>query len=112
MILHHTDNLSRALQVKVIFAAEGQQTADMAVTTLQDQEYNLLWVKVGKLIKLKCLGNAKFLRGMIMVWLRESFMMILNHIIGNIILKPLIWLSTAYKGNLSNQGIKSINNYF
>ena len=46
--------------------------------------------------------------------LRESFMMILNHITG-IILKPLIWLSTAYKGDLSNQGIKSIvilNNFF
>ena len=39
--------------------------------------------------------------------LAESFMKSLNHIIGSIILKPFIWPSTAYKGDLSNQGIKS-----
>ena len=45
MILRHTDNLSRALQDKVISAAEGQQTANMVIQTLQklrqDGEYDL-----------------------------------------------------------------------
>ena len=53
MILRHTDNLSKALQAKVISAAEGQQTADMVVQTLQklrqDREYDLFWVKVDKM---------------------------------------------------------------
>jgi len=53
MILRHTDNLSKALQAKVISAAEGQKTADMVVQTLQklrqDREYDLFWVKVDKM---------------------------------------------------------------
>ena len=53
MILRHTDNLSRALQAKVISAAEGQQTANMVVQTLQklrqNREYDLFWMKVSKM---------------------------------------------------------------
>jgi len=35
MILRHTDNLSRTLQSKSFYSAEGQQTADMVVCTLE-----------------------------------------------------------------------------
>ena len=53
MILCHTNNLSKALQAKVISAAEGQQTADMVIQTLQklrqDMDYDLFWAKVDKM---------------------------------------------------------------
>ena len=34
MLLHHTDNLSKALQKKTISAAKGQQVAKMVIATL------------------------------------------------------------------------------
>ena len=96
MILRHTDNLSRALQAKAISAAEGQKTADMVVQTLQklrqDRKYDLFWMKIGKMaesLKLNYLGNTNVLKGMMMGWLKEIFMIIQNYILGSIILKPL-----------------------
>lgn len=63
MILRHTDNLSKALQAKVISAAEGQQTADMVVQTLQklrdDQQYDLFWMKMIKMSESLEVENAQ-----------------------------------------------------
>ena len=117
MILRHTDNLSKALQAKVISAAEGQQTADMVVQTLQklrqDREYDLFWVKVDKMAESLEVEKAQLPRKRKLPkryddgltegefhddpksYYRQHY------------LKPWIWPSTAYKGNLSNQDIKS-----
>lgn len=53
MILGHTDNLSKSLQVKTLSAAEGQKQAKLTTQTLQsirsDEMYELFWLKVTKL---------------------------------------------------------------
>ena len=53
MVLGHTDNLSKSLQVKTLTASEGQELAKVTVTTLQslrtDEMYDLFWQKVTKM---------------------------------------------------------------
>jgi len=66
MILRHTDNLSKTLQAKMYSAAEGQQTADMVVRTLQKlrdpQQYDMFWMKVTKMSESLEVGSAQLPR--------------------------------------------------
>ena len=53
LILGHSDNLSKSLQVKTLTAAEGQEQAKLTVKTLQsirsEEMFDLFWGKVIKM---------------------------------------------------------------
>ena len=55
MLLHHTDNLSKALQKKTISAAEGQGVAQMVIATIctlrTEESLSLFWKKVEGIAK-------------------------------------------------------------
>ena len=66
MLLCHTDNLSKALQKKIISAAEGQGVAKMVIATLctlrTEESFSLFWKKVEAIAKSLTVGEPQLPR--------------------------------------------------
>ena len=112
LILKHSDNLSKTLQSPKLSASEGQRIATMTVKTLQslrtDSNFDLFWRKA-EIARQKLDVNdpelprkRKLPKSLKMEVLNQNFLLIVNNIFVNNILKPLISLLILSMQGLTN----------